>query len=141
MSKDKRQLSFSILNCKHAFLTSGEQCLETRSDINCNSEFKDDFFPRFFCAKKSTVSRLVKSFRDTGSVRDRNPSGRPPGLKCSNANNIRGHFQHLTLVRSSFYVMILMYFRRKITLVKKPVARHFSYPELRVENRPVRGGC
>jgi hypothetical protein len=90
--------------------------------------------------KKFTVSRLVKSFRDTGSVRDRNSSGRPPGLKCSNANNIRGHFQHLKLVRSSFLFDDLNVLAEKDNLSQKLVGRLFSYPELRVENLPVKGG-
>jgi hypothetical protein len=42
---------------------------------------------------KSTVSRPVKRFRDTGSVQDRNRSGRPSVF--SDDTERGGNFQHL----------------------------------------------
>jgi hypothetical protein len=44
---------------------------------------------------KSTISRLVNRFRDTGSVQDRNRSGRPSALRDDSLDDIRH-----TLLRS-----------------------------------------
>jgi transposase len=52
-----------------------EHYLASRSYLTCQNEFKDTF-PDSPVPNKSTVSRLVNRFRDTGSVQDRNRSGR-----------------------------------------------------------------
>jgi transposase len=53
-----------------------EHYLASRSYLNFQKEFRDTF-PYSPVPNKSTVSRLVNRFRDTGSVQDRNRSGRP----------------------------------------------------------------
>jgi hypothetical protein len=51
-----------------------EHYLASRSYLTCQNEFRDTF-PDSPVPSKSTVSRLVNRFRDTGSVQDRNRSG------------------------------------------------------------------
>jgi transposase len=53
--------------------------LTSRSYLNFQNDFRDTF-PDFPVPNISTVSRLVNRFRDTGSVQDRNRSGRPSVL-------------------------------------------------------------
>jgi transposase len=56
-----------------------EHYLASRSYLTFQNEFRDTF-PDFPVPNKSTVSRLVNRFRDTGSAQDRNRSGRPSVL-------------------------------------------------------------
>jgi hypothetical protein len=59
-----------------------EHCLAPRSYLTCHNEERNTF-PDSPVANKSTISRLVNRFRDTGSVQDRNRSGRPSVLNDS----------------------------------------------------------
>jgi len=49
-------------NCKRGFLTSTEQCLATRSDLTCDSEFKDNIFLIFFVPKNPQYFVWLKAF-------------------------------------------------------------------------------
>jgi transposase len=71
-----------------------EHYLASRSYLTCQNEFKDTC-PDSPVLNKSTVSRLVNRFRDTGSVQDRNRSGRSSVLSDDSLNDIRQ-----TLLRS-----------------------------------------
>jgi hypothetical protein len=68
-----------------------EQYLAFRSYLTYQNEFRGTF-PDSPVPNKSTVSRLMNSFRHTGSVQDRNRSGRPSVL-CEYTER-GGHFQH-----------------------------------------------
>jgi hypothetical protein len=72
-----------------------EHYLASRSCLTCQDEFRDTF-PDSPGPNKLTVSCLVNHFRDTGSVQDRNRSGRPSLLSDDSLNAIRQ-----TLLRSS----------------------------------------
>jgi hypothetical protein len=52
-----------------------KHCLASRSYSTCQNEFRDTF-TNSPVPNKWTISRLVNGFRDTGSVQDRNRSGR-----------------------------------------------------------------
>jgi hypothetical protein len=56
-----------------------EYYLASRSYLTCQNEFTDTF-PDSPVPNKSTISCLVNRFRNTGSVQDRNRSGRPSVL-------------------------------------------------------------
>jgi hypothetical protein len=71
-----------------------EHYLASRSYLTCKNEFKDAF-PDSPVPNKSTVSRLVNRFRDTGSVQDRNLYGRLSVLSDHSLDDIRE-----TLLRS-----------------------------------------
>jgi transposase len=79
-----------------------EHYLASRSYLTCQKEIRDTFHDSPV-PNKSTVSRLVNRFRDTGSLQDRNRSGRPSVLSGDSLDDIRqnllrcGHFQHLIL--------------------------------------------
>jgi transposase len=66
-----------------------EHYLASRSYSTSQNEFSETF-PDSPVPNKSTISRLVNRFRDTGSVQDRNRSGRPPVL--SEDTERGGHF-------------------------------------------------
>jgi hypothetical protein len=51
-----------------------EHYLASRFYLTCQNEFRDTF-PNSPAPNKSTISRLVSRFRETGSVQDRNRSG------------------------------------------------------------------
>jgi hypothetical protein len=65
-----------------------EHYLASRSYFPCQNEFRNSF-PDSPVLNKSTRSRLVNRFRDTGSVQDRNRSGRPSVLSDDSLDNIR----------------------------------------------------
>jgi transposase len=77
-----------------------EHYLASHSYLTCQNEFRDTY-PDFSVSNKSTVSRLVNRFYDTGNMQDRNRSGRPSVLSDDSSDDIRqtllrfGHFQHL----------------------------------------------
>jgi transposase len=62
--------------------------LASRSYLACQNEFRDTF-PDSPVPNKSTISCLVNRFRDTGSVLDRNRSGRPSVLSDDSLDEIR----------------------------------------------------
>jgi hypothetical protein len=76
-----------------------EHYLASRSLLTCQNEFRDTF-PDSPVPNKSTISRLVNRFRDTGSVQDKNRSGRPSVFSYDSLDDIRqrllrsGLFQH-----------------------------------------------
>jgi hypothetical protein len=57
-----------------------EYYLTSRFYFSCQNEFRDTFSDSSV-SNKLTVSRVVNRFRDTGSVQDRNCSGRPSVLR------------------------------------------------------------
>jgi hypothetical protein len=67
-----------------------EHHLAPRSYLTYQNEFRGTF-PDSPVPNKSTVSRLVK-LRDTGSVQDRNRSGRPSVLTVDSLDDIRQTF-------------------------------------------------
>jgi hypothetical protein len=92
-----RQLSFNSRSARMSFsqvqsLFIVEHYLASRSYLTCQNEFRDTV-PDSPVPNKSTVSRLVNSFRDTGSVQDRNRSGRPLVLNDDTGRGV--HFQYL----------------------------------------------
>jgi hypothetical protein len=64
-----------------------EHYLASRTYLTCQNEFRDTF-PDSPVPNKSTISRLVNRFRDTGSVQDRNRSGRPSVLSYDSLDDI-----------------------------------------------------
>jgi hypothetical protein len=56
--------------------------------LTCQNEFRDTF-PDSSVPNKSTVSRLVNRFRDTGSVQVSKSSGRPSVLSDDSLDDIR----------------------------------------------------
>jgi hypothetical protein len=87
------------LKCKDVFFTSATSVhcrtlLASRSYLICQNELRDTF-PDSSVPNKSTISRLVNRFRDTGSVQDRNRSGRTSVLSVDSLDDIRQ-----TLLRS-----------------------------------------
>jgi hypothetical protein len=88
-----RQLSFNSRSARMSFFTSATSVhfrilagnsllLDYQNDLR--DTFSDSPVPN-----KSTVSRLVNRFRDTGSVLDRNRSGRPSVLNDDSLDDIR----------------------------------------------------
>jgi hypothetical protein len=71
-----------------------EHYLASRSYLTCQNEFRDTF-PNSLVPNKSTVSLLVNRFCDTGSMQDRNHSGRPSVLSDDSLDDI-----HQTLLCS-----------------------------------------
>jgi hypothetical protein len=65
-----------------------EHYLASRSYLTYQNEFMDTF-PDSPVPNKSALSRLVNHFRDTGSVQDRNRSGRPSMLSDDSLDDIR----------------------------------------------------
>jgi hypothetical protein len=61
-----------------------EHYVASRYCLTCQNEFRDTF-SYSSVPNKSTISRLVNRFRDTGSVQDRNRSGR---ASVSNDNSL-----------------------------------------------------
>jgi hypothetical protein len=62
--------------------------LASCSYLTCKNEFRDTF-PDSHVPNKSTISRLVNCFHDTGSVQGRNRYSRPLVLSGSNLDDIR----------------------------------------------------
>jgi transposase len=69
----------SISQVQRVFIV--EHYLASPSYLTCQNEFRNTF-PFSPVASKSTISRLMNRFSDTGSVQDRNRSGRPSVLSC-----------------------------------------------------------
>jgi hypothetical protein len=84
-------MSFSQV--QRVFIVENYQA--SRSYATCQNDFRDTF-PDSPVPNKSTVSRLVNRFRDTGSVQDGNRSGRPSVLSDDSLDDIRQN-----LLRSS----------------------------------------
>jgi hypothetical protein len=86
-----RQLSFNSRSARMSFsqlqrVFIVEHYLVSRPYLACQNEFRDTF-----------TDSLVNRFRDTGSVQDRNRSGRPSTIVRTDAciAESDGHFQHL----------------------------------------------
>jgi hypothetical protein len=86
LSSNSRIAKMSFSQVQRVFIV--EHYLASRSYLTCHSEFRDTF-PDSPVPNKSTISRLVNRFRDTGSVQDRNRSGRPSVLSGNSLDNIR----------------------------------------------------
>jgi hypothetical protein len=63
LPSNSRSVRMSFLQVRRMFIV--EQCLASRSYLTCRNEFRDAF-PDPPVPNKSTVSRLVNRFRDTG---------------------------------------------------------------------------
>jgi hypothetical protein len=77
LSFNRRSARMSFSQVQRVFIV--QHYLASRSYLTCQNEFRDTF-PYSPVPNKSTISRLVNRFRDTGSVQDRNRSGRPSVL-------------------------------------------------------------
>jgi transposase len=86
LSSNSRSARMYFSQVQRVFIV--EHYLASRSYLTCQNEFRDTF-PDSPVLNKSTVSRLVNRFRDTGSVRDRNRSGRPSASSDDSLNDIR----------------------------------------------------
>jgi hypothetical protein len=87
LSFNSRSVRMSFSQVQRVFIV--EHYLASRFYLTCQNEFRDTF-PDSPVPNKSTISRLVNRFRDTGSVQDENRSGRPSVL-----SDDAGHFQHV----------------------------------------------
>jgi hypothetical protein len=85
LSFNSRSARMSFSQVHRVFIV--ENYLASRSYLTCHNEFRDTFRDSPV-PNKSTVSRLVNRFRDTGSVQDRNRSGRPSVLSDDNSDDI-----------------------------------------------------
>jgi hypothetical protein len=94
LSSNSRSGRMSFSQVKRVFTV--EHYLASRSYLTCQNEFRDTF-PDSVVPSKSTISRLVNRFRDTGSVQDRNRSAASNTRKRVNACiGKRGrHFRNL----------------------------------------------
>jgi hypothetical protein len=92
-----RQLSF---NSRSARMSSSqvqrvfivEHCPASRSYLTCQNEFRD-IFPDSPVPNKSTISRLVNRFRDTGTLHRVASNVRKRVNACITERG--GHYQHL----------------------------------------------
>jgi hypothetical protein len=74
LSSNSRSARMSFSQLQRVFIV--EHYLASRSYLTSQNEFRDTF-PASPVPNKSTISRLLNRFRDTGSVQDRNRYGRP----------------------------------------------------------------
>jgi hypothetical protein len=77
LSSNSQSARMSFSQVQRVFIV--EHYLASRSYLTCQNEFRDAF-PDSPVPNKSIISRLVNRCRDTGSVQDRNRSGRPSVL-------------------------------------------------------------
>jgi hypothetical protein len=94
LSSNSRSVRMSFSQAQRVFIV--EHYLASRSYLNCQNAFTD-IFPDSPVPNKSTVSRLVNRFSDTGSMQDRNRSVASNMRKRVNACIAEhgGHFQHV----------------------------------------------
>jgi hypothetical protein len=92
LSFNSRSARMSFSQVQRAFIV--EHYLASRSYLTCRNEFRDTF-PDSPVSNKSTVSRLVNRFHDTGSAKDRNRSTLNSVLSEDSLDDIRQ-----TLLRS-----------------------------------------
>jgi hypothetical protein len=86
LSSNSRSARMSFSQVQRVFIV--EHYLASRSYETCQNEFRDTF-PNSPVSNKSTISRLVNRFRDTGSVQNRNRSGWPSVLWDDSSDDIR----------------------------------------------------
>jgi hypothetical protein len=89
--------------------------LASRSYLTFQNEFRDKF-PNSPMPNKSTISRLVNRFRDTGSMQVRNRSGQP--LVLSDDTKWGGNFKHLIEHCFLFSDFNIIYFLTNRTCVR-----------------------
>jgi hypothetical protein len=89
LSLNSRSARMSFSRVQRVFIV--EHYLASRSYVTCQNEFSD---PPVL--NRSTICRLVKRFRETGSVQDRNRSDRLSVLSDDSLDDIRQ-----TLLRST----------------------------------------
>jgi hypothetical protein len=65
-----------------------EHYFPTRSHAECQNAFRNSF-PDSVVQNKSTIQRLVKFFRETGSIGEKRHSGRPSVLSNDSLEDIR----------------------------------------------------
>jgi hypothetical protein len=131
-----RQLSFNSRNARMFFSQAQrvfivEHCLASRSYLTCPNEFRDTFYDSLV-PNKSTVSRLVNRFRDTGTLH-RVASNMRKGVNACIAER-GGHFQHLIKHCFLFSDFIVIYFSISRTYVRNGL-RDFSIT-LYIASRP-----
>jgi hypothetical protein len=90
LSSNSRNARMSFSQVQRMFIV--EHCLASRSYLTCQNEFWYTF-PDSPVPNESTLSRLVNRFRDTGSVQDRNRSGRPSVLSDGTERGV--YFEHV----------------------------------------------
>jgi hypothetical protein len=90
LSFNSRSVRMSFSQVQRVFIV--EHYLASRSYLTCQNEFRDTF-PDSPVQNKSTVSRLVNRFRDTGTLY-RVPSNTRKRVNACIAER-GGHFQHL----------------------------------------------
>jgi hypothetical protein len=91
-----------------------EHYLASRSYLTCQNEFRDTF-PDSPVPRKSTISRLVNSFRDTGTLH-RVASNMRKRVNAGIAER-GGHFQNLIYHCFLFSDINVIYFLSNITCV------------------------
>jgi transposase len=64
-----------------------EYYFSTLSYAECQNAFRNSF-PDSVVSNKSTIQRLVERFRETGSIGEKRPSGRPSVLHNANLEDI-----------------------------------------------------
>jgi hypothetical protein len=100
LSLNGRSARMSFTQVQRVFIV--EHYLASRSYLTCQNEFRDTFIDSPV-PNKSTVSRLVNRFRDTGSVQDRNLSGRPSVLSDDSFDDMDVTFGSLCITYSLYY--------------------------------------
>jgi hypothetical protein len=118
LSFNSRSTRMSFSQVQREFIV--EHCMVPRSYLTCQNEFRDTF-PDSPAPNKSTISRLVNRFRDTGILHRVASNMRKRVNACIAERS--GHFQHLTLFFSDFSVI---YFLTNKTC-QEWVAWHFDH--------------
>jgi hypothetical protein len=90
LSSNSRSARVSFSQVQRVFIV--EHYLASRSYLTCQNEFRDTF-PDFPVPNKSTVSRLVNRFRDTGTLHRVASNMRKRVNACIADRG--GHFQQL----------------------------------------------
>jgi hypothetical protein len=90
VSSNSRSARMSFSQVQRVFIV--EHYLASRSDLTCQNEFRDTF-PDSPVPNKSTISRLVNPFRDTGTLHRVASNMRKRVNACIAERG--GHFQHL----------------------------------------------
>jgi hypothetical protein len=86
LSSNSRSARMSFSQVQRVFIV--EHYLESRSYLTFQNQWRD-ILPNSPVPNNSTLSLLVNRFRDTGSVQDRNRSGRPSVLSDNSLDDIR----------------------------------------------------
>jgi hypothetical protein len=102
------RMSVSFSQVQRVFAV--EHCLAPRSCLTCQNEFSVAF-PDIPVPNRSTVSRLVKSYRDTGSVRCSKCSGRPSLLSDDTLDDCTHHWKLWTFPTLNVTLSFVFWFQ------------------------------